>query len=172
MVLAARHPERIRTLSLVSAPVDRLRKHQESFMLGYASREEALRALGAKKWAHGIYNTPEFFPPGTDPALREWYADEIGKTDVEVLCGFSELLREVDVQEYLPRIKAPVLGLYPTSSTSAGRKQEEKLIAGIRDLRINHMPIHSPSILTLAPAMCAQHVLHFAAQHDGIVCHE
>lgn len=169
MILAAEHPERIRTLNLVSAPVDRPRKHQETFMMGHASREEALRSLGVMRWAHAIYNTAEFFPPGTDPALREWYANEIGKTDVEALCGYSELLREVTAEAHLPRIKAPVLGIYPAGTAGA---QEKKLIAGIKDLRIVHVPLKFPSILTLVPATCALHVLHFAARFDGISCHE
>lgn len=172
MALAAEHPGRVRTLNLVSAPVDRPQKHQETFMAGYASREDALRAMGSKMWAHAIYNRAEFFPPGTDPALCEWYANEIGKTDVEALCGLSVLLQEISAMEYLPRIKAPVLGLYPSSFATANSEQEEKLVAGIGGLRIIHVPIKSQAILTLKPAMCAQQVLHFAAQFDGIACHE
>ncbi|MBI4195583.1 MAG: hypothetical protein HY526_10945 [Betaproteobacteria bacterium] len=46
------------------------------------------------------------------------------------------------------------------------------MIAGIGNLRIVHLPIAFHSILTLMPAACARHVPHFAAQHDGINCHE
>lgn len=171
MVLAAEHPSRVRTLNLVSAPVSLNRRHQETFAVGYASREEALRAMGAKQWAAATNDTTRF-PPGTDPGLLEWYAAEMGKSDVEVLCGLYGLLRNASARDFLPRIQAPVLGLYPTAGPITTGEQEAELRAGIRDLRIIHLPIRFHSILTLAPAVCAGHVLHFAAAFDGIPCRE
>lgn len=168
MALAAGHPERVRTLSLVAAPVSLNQKTHERYAAGYASREEALRTMGAKKWAAATY----VFPPGTDPGLHEWYAGEVGKSDVEVLCGLYGLLRHASGKDFLPRIKAPVLGLYPTSGPITSREQEEQLAAGIKNLRMIHLPTGFHSIVTLKPAVCAQHVLHFAAQYDGIACHE
>jgi 3-oxoadipate enol-lactonase len=172
MVLAAQHPQRVRTLSLVSAPVYQNQKSQETFAGGYPSREEALRTMGTRKWATAIYGAPRFFPSGTDPGLREWYVGEIGKSDVEVLCGLYGLLRHASAKDFLPRIKAPVLGLYPTAGSITSSEQEELLAAGIKTLRMIHLPTESHAILTLKPAACAQHVLNFAARHDGIACHE
>ena len=172
MALAAEHPERVRTLNLVSAPVYQDQKSQETFAGGYPSREEALRTLGTKRWAAAIYDTARFFPSGTDPGLREWYVGEIGKSDVEVLCGLYGLLRHASAKDFLPRIKAPVLGLYPTSGSITSPEQEELLAAGIRNLRMIHLPTEFHAILTLQPAVCARHVLHFVAQHDGIACDE
>lgn len=172
MALAAEHPERVRTLNLVSAPVYQNQKSQETFAGGYPSREAALRTMGTKRWAAAIYDTPDFFPSGTNPGLREWYVGEIGKSDVEVLCGLYGLLRHASAKDFLPRIKAPVLGLYPTAGSITSSEQEEKLAAGIKNLRMIHLPTGFHAILTLKPAVCARHVLHFAAQHDGIACDE
>ena len=172
MALAAEHPKRVRTLSLVSAPVYQNQKSQEAYAGGYPTREEALRTMGTKKWAAAIYGAPHFFPAGTDPGMRQWYVEEIGKSDPEVLCGLYGLLRHANAQDFLPRIKAPVLGLYPTAGTITSPEQEELLAAGIRNLRMIHLPTESHAILTLKPAACAEHVLHFAAQYDGIACRE
>jgi 3-oxoadipate enol-lactonase len=171
MALAATHPSRVRTLNLVSAPVNLNPKHQETFAMGYASREEALRTMGVEKWAAATNDTTRF-PPGTDDGLRAWYAAEMGKNDVEVLCGLYRLLRNASARDFLPKIQAPVLGLYPTGGPITTGEQEAQLREGIRNLRIVHLPVQFHSILTLLPAACATHVLHFAAQFDGIPCRE
>ncbi|MBI3937305.1 MAG: alpha/beta hydrolase [Betaproteobacteria bacterium] len=171
MVLAATHPRRVRTLSLVASPVNLHRKHLESTAFGYASREEALRKMGARKWAAAM-NDLNRFPPGTDPALLEWFASEMGKNNVDVLCAQYRLHASASAKDHLPRIEAPVLGLYPTSGPITTDEQEKLLRAGIRNLRLIHLPVKTHAVATLMPATCAQHVLHFAAQHDGIPCHE
>jgi 3-oxoadipate enol-lactonase len=171
MGLAAEHPSRVRTLNLVSAPVSLNQKHQETFAVGHASREDALRSMGVEKWAAATNDTTRF-PPGTDPGLRAWYAAEMGKNHVEVLCGLYRMLRNASAHDFLPRIKAPVLGLYPTGGPITTNEQEAELKAGIGNLRIVHLPVSYHAILTLMPAACATEVLHFAAQFDGIPCRE
>jgi hypothetical protein len=37
---------------------------------------------------------------------------------------------------------------------------------------LQQLPAATQAILTLYPATCANHLLHFAAQHDGIACRE
>ena len=171
MVLAATQPARVRTLSLVSAPVSLNQKHQETFAVGFKSREDALRSIGAAKWA-AITNGTTRFPPGTDPGLLEWYANEMGKSDVEVMCGLYGLLRHATAEPFLPKIKAPVLGLYPTGGPITSREQEEQLASGIPHMQFVHVPTAFHSVLTLLPATCTDQVLHFIAAHDGTACRE
>jgi 3-oxoadipate enol-lactonase len=168
MVLAAEHPDRVRTLSMVSAPVYQSEKSQQVYAAGFPTREQALRTLGTGKWAEAVYGAADFFPVGTDPALRAWYVAEIAKSDTEVLCGLNGLLRHADVRDWLPRIKAPVLSLYPTSGLLTGSEQEALLAAGIRDLRMVRLPTRSHAVLTLYPDECARHVLEFVAARDGL----
>jgi len=166
MALAAQHPERVRTLMLVSSPVYQNQKSQDVYAAGFPAREEALRTLGTRKWAEAVYGAPGFFPEGTDPRLREWYVGEIAKSDAEVLCGLYGLLRHASAEALLPRIEAPVLGLYPTSGLLTSSEQEELLAKGIRNLKMVHLPTTSHAILTLYPAECAGHMLEFAMSHD------
>jgi pimeloyl-ACP methyl ester carboxylesterase len=173
MALAANHPRRVRTLTLVAAPVFEDQKSQDKFVpKGYSSREEALLTMGTKGWATAIYGAPDFFPPEIDPGLRDWYVGEIGKSDPAVLCGLYGLLRHASAKDFLPRIEAPALGLYPTSGPITDAEQERQLATGIKKLNLIHLPTKYHAILTLKPALCAQAVLHFAAAHDGIPCHE
>ena len=81
---------------------------------------------------------------------------------------FGALGVSTSAQEYLPRIKAPVLGLYPTAGALASVEQEALLKKGIRNLRMVHLPTRSHAILTLHPAECAEHLLQFVTEHDAL----
>jgi 3-oxoadipate enol-lactonase len=167
MALAATHPDRVLTLTLVAAPVFQNAKSQDVYAAGFPTREEALHTLGTLKWAEKIYGAPGFFPDGTDPRLRDWYVAEIGKSDPNVLSGlYGTLLRYASAEPFLPRIAAPVLGLYPTSGLLTGSEQEALLARDIRHLTLVHLPTASHAILTLYPAECAGHLRDFLAKHE------
>jgi len=167
MALAALHPDRVRTLTLIGSPVYQNQKSQDTYAAGFPSREEALRTLGTRQWAERVYGAPRFFPERTDLRLRDWYLDEIGKTDPEVLCALYGLLRHASAKALLPKIAAPVLGLYPTSSMLTSAEQEELLTRGIRQLTMIHMPTNSHAILTLYPHELAEHLASFIKRHDS-----
>jgi 3-oxoadipate enol-lactonase len=166
MALAALHPRRVKTLTLIGSPVFQNQKSQDTYAAGFPSREEALRTLGTRQWAERVYGAPRFFPEGTDPKLRDWYLHEIGRTNPEVLCGLYGLLRHANAEALLPKIEAPVLGLYPTSSMLTSSEQEELLKRGISDLTMIHMPTSSHAILTLYPHELAMHLRDFVTRHD------
>jgi len=159
MVLAAEEPKRVRTLTVVASPV--YQNANAAYSAGFPTREEALRTLGTRKWAEAIYGAPDFFPPGTDPRLREWYVGEIAKNDAEVLCGLYGLVKHASAEAYLPRIAAPVLGLYPTAGPLTTSEQENLLRSGIRDFELVHMPTSSHAVLTIEPDACAARLLDF-----------
>ncbi len=173
MVLSAEHPERVRSLSLLATPIRLTEQTQKTFALTYGSWQEAMRAMGVRAWADAI-NTAARFPPDADPGLQEWYAEEFAKSDVEVLCALAQLASNSDAASYLPRIKAPVLGIYPAlhkfvTSTSG---QDEELRKGIPHMRLVRMPSHYHMVWVIAPAACAEHMLHFMAAEDGFAPRE
>ena len=117
MVLAARNRSG-RTLTLVASPV--YQNANAAYSAGFPTREEALRTLGTRKWAEAIYGAPDFFPPGTDPRLRERYVGEIAKNDVEVLCG-SLRPREARQRK---RVSAPHRGARAGAVSDCGSAHE------------------------------------------------
>ena len=169
--LAATHPKRVRTLSALAAPLFLGPEVQKRYACGHPSWKEALQTLGSYGWAKAA-NTAIRFAPGTDPELLEWYAAETGKNRVEVLIAMMEFATKVDATPLLEKIEAPVLGLYPTSGAIATNAQERTLRERVRNIRIVHLPTTYHMVWVQFPVACAQHVLHFAAQHDGITCHE
>lgn len=169
--LSAECPERVRTLSAIAAPLFIGKEAQKKYMCGFSSWREALQKLGSYGWAKAA-NTAIRFPPNTDPDLLEWYAAETGKNKVEVLIAMMEFAVRADATPYLSRIKAPVLGLYPRSGEIATNEQEEILKERIRDFKLVHLPTPYHMVWVQFPVACANHILHFAAAHDGISCHE
>ena len=171
MVLAAEHPQKLRTLSLVAAPVIINQDTQRTFAFGRASWQDALREMGSRGWADAA-NSATRFPDGTDPGLLAWYADEMGKSRVEVLIRMSRIASGVDATPYLERIRTPTLGLYPAQAPVTIQEQEKVIQAKIRGIKIVHVPSRYHTIQNIMPATLARQVLHFAAQHDGSLCDE
>ena len=171
MVLAAQHPQKLRTLTLVAAPLLINQDTQRAFAFNHPTWQEALKAMGSRKWAEAA-NSATRFPDGTDPGLLAWYADEMGKSPVEVLIRMSRIASAVDATPYLDRIQAPTLGLYPEHAPVTIQSQESTLKERIRSLKIVHVPSRHHTIQNIMPATLARQVLHFAAQHDGIAARE
>ena len=171
MVLAAERPHRIRTLSLVSAPVYISEQSKKMFAFGYSSWQDAMRKMGLKSYAEAV-NSAARFPQETDPGLLRWFTEEWSKSNIEVVVAMSHLASQVNVTPHLSRIKAPVLGLYPTSGTLTGQEQEELLRSHVQNFKVVHLASRYHTIQNIAPASCAKQVLHFASQYDGVSCHE
>ena len=107
-----------------------------------------------------------------DAGHRDWYSAEMGKSEVNVLIAMTYVAQTVDVKPVLHKIKAPVLGLYPTGGEVTTGDQFETMRRDIKDLKIVHLPGPRHLVQSLHPAACAEQVLHFMALHDGRACHE
>ena len=171
MMFAGAHPKRVRTLSLVSAPVYLNEDFQNRSAFGYASWEEALRKMGAKGYALAK-NKGDRFSGDTDPGLMDWFAEQQGASDVEVLIAMQKIAAKVNATDSLSRIEAPVLAIFPSEGPIITPDQETLLRERVRNFRLVHLRSKHHSLHVTQAAACANHVLHFAAQHDGIPCHE
>ena len=171
MTLAARHPARVRTLTLVSSPLSIGAVDKAKYALGYASQEEAQEKLGMQAWTAAT-NRLVRFPPTAEVGLMTWYEEEFAKNRADIQQAQLRQLKGYSVESLLPRIEAPVLGLYPTAGPIVNAQMEHKLRAGIRNLRMVNMPSAFHKVQMTFPAACADHLLHFMAQHDGVSCRE
>ena len=170
MILAAEHPEKLRTLTLIAAPLRISDRTKKDFACGHASWQEALRVMGSEQWTATV-NGLTRFPPGTDQAMMDWYAEETGKSPVDSLIRLSEIACAVDVQPYLSRITTPTLGLYPSKGLVT-MNDDDVIEKSIKNIRFVRLPTPFHAIQFMMPAACATAVLHFASQFDGVSCHE
>ena len=171
MAFAAERPDLFRTLTIVSSPMHLHGKDEKASTYGHASRAEALRKMGARGWAEAS-NSERRFPADADPGMMKWFVDEMGESDVEVLVSTYTYSHGLDLMPYLPRIKAPMLGLYPTGGPIAGDEQIDLLKANVPHAKVIRLPARHHAINTIAPASCATALLHFAAENDGVCCRE
>jgi 3-oxoadipate enol-lactonase len=171
LAFAAMHPARVRTLTLVSTPVYISDKMKETYSMGHASRVDAMKAMGRDAWLKAT-NRSTRFPPESDPGLLDWYESEFARSSADVQLAYAKLVNEANAAAFLPQVKAPVLGLYPTQGPITSAEQEAMLLEKLRDFRIVHLPTRYHMVHHIAPATCAAHLLHFIAQYDGIACHE
>ncbi len=172
MAFAAERPQRVRTLSIISSPVAMSEEDKVSALAGHPDRVTALRKMGSRGWLEAS-NAGRRFPANADPALLAWTLDEMGKSDVEVLISMFRFVSNVDAAPYLPKIAAPVLAIYPAAAGVITKDEHTALLREkVRNLRMVRVPLNAHSLQIVAPATCAQEVLYFISQHDGIVCRE
>jgi 3-oxoadipate enol-lactonase len=171
LVFAAERPGRLRTLSVIAPAVWANDWLRNSYAVGFPTWVEAIRALGVEGWVRKS-NTLARFPAGFDSAFMDWYAREVGKSDIEVVAALANFVGSVDARPYLAKIKAPVLALYPTGSNISSADQEAALREHIASVRLTHLNSSSALLGMLQPAASAGQVLNFASMHDGIACHE
>jgi len=155
---------------LLAAPVTIPKATQEAFACGHASWQEALRIMGSKGWSDAV-NVATRFPPEADPALVTWYAEEMGKSNVEVLIAISRVAAKVDVSPYLSQVKVPTLGLYPTAGVVTGY-EEAQIRGSIPGIRVINLPTRFHAIQVLMPAACATSLLNFCGEIDGVANRE
>lgn len=171
LAFAAMHPDRVRTLVLVATPVFMSETTKKTYSMGHKSRVDAMKEMGREAWLKAT-NRSTRFPPDSDPGLLDWYEAEFAKSSVDVQLAYAKLISSANVLKFLPAVKAPVLGLYPTHGAITSAEQEQMLREKLADFRLVHLPTQYHMVHHIAPAACATAVLHFAAQYDGVACHE
>jgi 3-oxoadipate enol-lactonase len=166
LALAARHPARVRSLTLVGTPVFIEEAMKQRYAMGHGSRTDAMQELGIRKWVEATTRGTRI-PADTEPGLFDWYIDEFVKGDPDVQVAMSKLVNGANASALLPAVQAPVLGLYPTSGQITSAAQEDLLRKGLARFELIHLPTNFHMVQLLYPRTCAQHVLRFCAQQDG-----
>lgn len=160
LLLAARSPQLLRSVTIISAPMFLPEGTREGMKFGHASWEEAMRALGPRGWAAAA-NDSTRFPEGTDPGLIHWYTDEMGKADVEALVAMARVVHTIDARPVLGDLRLPVLGLYPQAGTITG-PQQALIRDAIPGIRFVELATRFHPIPFLQAQECAREWLAFA----------
>lgn len=171
IAMAAQHPQRVRTLTLVATPAFLTQEMHDAYALGRGSRFEAMDAVGRAAWLEAT-NRNTRFAPDADPQLVDWYTREYTKNRSEVQDAMSKLMNRTDFSQHLPAITAPVLALYPSDGPRTGPEQQEMLKARVKNLTIALVRSEFHKIQLMYPKTCATHVLRFISEHDGRSCSE
>ena len=165
LAVAAQHPVRVRTLTLVSTPVYIEQQMKERYALGRGSRIEAMEEMGIRSWVSATTRATRL-PADEEPDLFAWYVDEFAKGDPEVQVAMSKLVNSANAQDLLPQIKLPVLGLYPTQGQITSNAQKSMLTEGLEQFELMHLPTNYHMVQLLYPEECTDALISFCSRHD------
>lgn len=134
VALAAMHPERVKSLTLMSAIV-RARPERTGTMnaVGYPSWTAAVEALGMKEW--WLRSRAAGGELAGNTAQDEWYASECGRTPVHVAKAFLRFIPTVSAEPMLAGVQAPTLLLSPGASMHTDPSEQQAILDAIAHSR-------------------------------------
>jgi 3-oxoadipate enol-lactonase len=164
---AATHPDRVRTLDLVGAPVALGAEIRKKFAHGGSHWGDTVKEIGIRAWVDST-NKLDRFPAWMEEGFFDWYSSEIAKGDLDTLVAFAKITENYDQSRFLPAIDCPVLGIYPD------HRQEHvvNLKKGVRDLTIQNISVKYSLFNFVHPRETALAVLNFVALKDGRILRE
>lgn len=168
IAFAATHPERVKSLTLVSSIV-RARPEKTGAInkVGFATWPEAVQTLGMKEWwLRSRKATGEL----TGIAAKdEWFANESGRTATHVGKIFTEFAPTVNAAPLLPQVKAPTLILSPGGSVHTDPEEQQAIRDGIAGSRQIVYPDGKHIDCYLRPDRYALDTLAFLREVSGSV---
>jgi len=131
-ILAARHPDRLLSLTVCSSPTHLPPPTLKFLALGEESFPAACRNLGSRGWAEKLRSFPGTMA-STEPGYADWWLDQVALSPGEGLASYAEFLETLDSRPSLKDIKVPTLLLAPTRSAATtvdAQKEIQAQIAG------------------------------------------
>lgn len=153
--LAARHGERVLSLTVVGSPPPLWPGRAEKLPEIVAD----LRRLGVAQWArHGMASRlgSDFPAAGID-----WWVTLMGRTDLDSQIGFMTHIECADISADLPHIRCPTLVITTDASGVASVAQTQAWAKIIPHSRLLVMPGDSYHVAASAPDACAAATLAF-----------
>jgi pimeloyl-ACP methyl ester carboxylesterase len=156
--LAARHPARVRSLTVLGGLVS----GEASVGDRAASWLEHIESKGVESWAR--WTMPGRLGSASDAAFREGWAKLMGRTPLSTQVGFIRSVPAIDVRGDLASIRCPTL-VVTTDGTGLGSvdsiREWQRAIPGSEFMVV---PGDSYHIAATHPGLCARAVADFVAR--------
>jgi pimeloyl-ACP methyl ester carboxylesterase len=138
---AYEYPERVRSVTVSSSPY----KFAPN---AFAEANAILKAEGTEAWARKTASNRMGQPGEVDPALREWYVQQMGRTSRRVVLETLAYVVTQDLTDTLRKIKTPTLIL------AAENRAPKDMAALIPGARVAEIPNTSGFVHNTAPEKC------------------
>ncbi len=155
---AARHPERVRTLTVAGSP--------PPVRADLATREARVREVeeqGIEHWARRSMNGrlgKAFSKEGL-----EWWIQYMARTSMASEAGFAETINFSDISADIPKIKCPMLVLTTEQSGLASVEETRAWQQQVPQSELVVLPGDSFHVAASDPEKCAEALTKFLAQH-------
>jgi pimeloyl-ACP methyl ester carboxylesterase len=156
-VLAARHPDRVRTLVLA----DSTRGSGTSPAKAATMRARVADLVAQGPEAFAAARAPKLVAPGCDPAVAEAVRAEMARVRPAGYEGAAEFMAATDTGSLLPSITVPTLVLVGEYDTVTGVEESRLLADRIPGARFVLVPDAGHAAVTERPAEVAAAVLDF-----------
>ena len=136
VVLAAKHPERVRTLTIFGCPIACGLGLQRA-MWEMLAPEEQVKYTGWNDAIPGLGGTfawhdhVRWLEVADDPAQNAWQRDQLHLCDESLLERYAEATIEYDISSYLSAVAVPTLILAPTTTYRTNFDQQVQLRTSI-----------------------------------------
>ncbi|KAF2502679.1 alpha/beta-hydrolase [Lophium mytilinum] len=134
-IFAARHPERLLSLTVISSPTHLPPQALELFAFGHASWPEACRAMGSRGWAEALSKVPGTVS-SPDPVYIKWWIEQVAVSSGEGLAAYAQFLSTLDSRSYLKDIRVPMLIQAPANSAATKLPDQRWLAEQVPSARL------------------------------------
>jgi len=153
--LAARHPDRVQTLTVVGSPPPL-----------WPGRAEKLPALIAEIESKGVaawakHSMASRLGDGFPPAGIAWWAALMGRTDMHSQIGFMRNIECADIRDDLPRIQCPTMVITSEGSGVASVEETRSWQRLIPNAELLVLPGNSYHVAASDADRCAVETLAF-----------
>jgi pimeloyl-ACP methyl ester carboxylesterase len=159
-ILAAKHPDRLLSLTVCSTPTYLPPQALKLFAFDRPDWPTACRELGSRGWAEALSRIPGTIPI-SDTDYLPWYLDQIAISDGEGLAQYAEFLSTLDARPFLSQIRVPMLVLVPTESVAVRIEDQKALADSIQGCSLALVEGGGHEIYVTRPNKCQSIFLDF-----------
>jgi pimeloyl-ACP methyl ester carboxylesterase len=136
VAFAARHPDRLHSLTVCATPTHLPEAAKKKWAGEYPDWAAACRALGAPGFAETQSRVPGGITQPQDPDYRAWWLGQMALSTGEGLARYAAFLDKLDVRPLMKDVQCPTLVLAPTNSANTSLQDQEAFRDAIPGARL------------------------------------
>jgi 3-oxoadipate enol-lactonase len=159
--LALRHPARIRSLVLISAPLalPQSRGNASGTSWREQLRQHGVDGLNRRTMKGRLGNAPQ--------AQQDWWIDEMSRAALPSMMAAAEAMESLDLAARLEQVQAPTLLITSDKGTLVPLSDVLAAHLKMAQSRLMVLPVDSYHLAATEPDVCSAAALKFIDQVDG-----
>lgn len=163
--LAARHPERLLSLTICGSPLAFGKAGQDLLSFGYSPIQETIRGMGMRPWGEACFKVLQTGAgKGYPDGFKKWWLDQFSIPLEKGVSAYADIICREDfgVNLIIDKIKVPMLLLSPSDSPLVN-VDDQKRLAKATEGRLELIETHAHEIYLDEAEICQKKFLGFLA---------